>query len=109
MALMRIYRLWWLLAGVACFVALGCAQASWETIQGPNGPAANITCRRDQSACYEAAGRACPHGYNILTQGGQAGTFVNVNQYGGYAVPVYRGNLLIECKAVAPVVVAPVQ
>ena len=92
-----------ILIWIGALFAVGCAD-SMTVITGPNGqPAAMITCGRSmylKPACYNNAAAACPHGYNIIDTQGTTGTFAYVNHGTGYAVPVYRGSLMIQCKPI---------
>jgi hypothetical protein len=70
----------------AMLVVVGChSSATWRIIHGPNGgDAAAISCwGLGATSCYEAAGRACHAGYDVLLADD-------------------RGSLLVECKLPAP-------
>jgi len=89
-----------------CFLGVAACEASAATpVRGPDGEVGwySITCRRDQGNCYSQAGEVCPHGYVTADASGHAGTAIvaHVNPYGGYAyaVPTYRGQMLIKCKS----------
>jgi hypothetical protein len=88
--------------GAAC-AALGVmlpnCYAESRSVRGPDGERWHaIDCRRSQTNCYEKAGEVCPHGYDVADEGGHSGTVLVANQYGAYAVPHYRGHMLIKCK-----------
>lgn len=73
------------LVALALVMVAGChSTATWRIIHGPSGDAAAISCwGLGATSCYEAAGRACHAGYDVLLADD-------------------RGSLLVECKLPAP-------
>ena len=47
---------------------LGCSREPHaRSVTGPDGSAMlHVACGRDQGACFELAGRGCPHGYKVF-------------------------------------------
>ena len=87
------------LVGIVMLAFGGCGGSS-DQIRGPDGTMNwySIECKRSQANCYEEAGEVCPNGYDVADQGGQSGTYVQANQNGATAIPIYRGHMLIKCK-----------
>ncbi len=84
---------------VAPLLLLGCSTTSATRISGASGtPWVSISCKRSHSRCYERAGEECPYGYSVIDSSGRSGQYTQVNQYGGYSIPIYHGELIIECK-----------
>ena len=80
-----------------CVFSSGCASA--VPVNGPDGTQGwfAIECSRSQAVCYQKAGEICPGGYNTVESHGNTGMVMSVNNYGGYAVTTYRGEMLIKC------------
>ncbi|HEX3343280.1 MAG TPA: hypothetical protein VHS09_01855 [Polyangiaceae bacterium] len=94
-----------------------CAHSTSTPVNGPDGAPGwyAITCRNDQSACLEAAGKACPSGYQIAHTADRTTEEPNAaaNAFGGfsagmngtpapnYTMQVYQAEMLIKCGAPA--------
>lgn len=77
----------------------GCASIDPVPFAGPNGRQAySMRCSgmgRTLEACYQAAGKVCPNGYNVVdSRSGVVG--VPMRSGGMMAAPDYR--LAIECR-----------
>lgn len=80
----------------------------WRIVTLPDGTlGAAVTCSQDMGVCYERAGRACNYGYDVLDHEGHAAVVSEGRAYGNGSMYVarygsqyvYRGTLLIRCKA----------
>jgi hypothetical protein len=95
------------MTGVVCAVAsLSCEAETvsyqWRVVTLPDGKlGAAVICHHDMGSCYERAGRACSHGYDILDKEGHAQVIESGSAYGARArwesEAVYSGVLLIRC------------
>lgn len=108
----------WLLAVLAVGVVVACGgprreTATWRHVTAPNGgPAAWITCTRQQGHCFELAGKLCPYGYSVLRDDG---TFVGESGQADLrrnSVEIdtrkkYEGHLFVQCRYPPGVVPSP--
>jgi hypothetical protein len=83
--------------------AAACASAT--PVNGPDGQPGwfSISCKKDQTNCYEKAGEVCPSGYVTADSQSHSGTAVNAGMTQGAAWmsahPTYQGDMLIKCQA----------
>ena len=98
----------WLVPVLAVGVVVACGgprreTATWRQVTAPNGgPAAWITCTRQQGYCFELAGKLCPYGYSVLRDDG---TFVGESGQADLrrnSVEIdtrkkYEGHLFVQC------------
>lgn len=83
-----------LVALAAIGLAFGCSlEPRARTVTGPDGsPMMHVACGKDQGACFELAGRGCPHGYKVF--------------------PIFDprdNNFLIRCHAVRDMAAVPAE
>lgn len=76
---------------------------TWKTIVLPNGNTGyTVDCSGTDlswSHCYQKAGRACPHGYDITERSDQhSGKVVPGNLFGLLGGSVQDRSMLIQCK-----------